>query len=457
MFYALVFAAMSISATLWYPPIGICLYLLLYDFVSTNECFAFLNFGSNIIPLALVMICYTASAYRIILWYRYGRLPRWLLIAACASIFCGIYPIYSMIATKMPFSEVRDFITYIVEAGPVLVLAVLAYGREKRARYIFAGTILIQMILAFFILNFPVGYLAELNAANYHHYAPIAGGIDKAGNILRAVGQFSTTIQLGAYATLCLGIGIYLYRISQSAATKLLSSLFLSLGLWGEYLSFTRGILFSLVFTMVLCSFSRKGWQTVVLSAGIAVSVFWAGQALLESINSTATGAIAGHLKEMANPEDDSIQYRITGLKNALNIITEEPSFGLCSAHDIIDRGEICHFYPGWMAAMYGLPAGLAVLILFLCAVRTDLLYMPKSSGRTKQNSKVSKDGLLSSLLGWTAVCLLSTNFMGGRALVWIMLGFACSISAGPLAPPKRGARSIAKRLPTTKETSEVG
>lgn len=448
MFFALAFALCAIVATVRYPPIGVCICLLLYDFVTMSEVFTFLSYGSNVLPFSLMLACHLGSIYRIVLLYRAGKVSNGMLTVVVLALGCGAYPLFSILAWKRGTADVLDYGTYIMQAGPVLVLPVIAFGNDRLARVLVACTVAVQMLLALMVIKFPIGGLDVLNSANYHKYASAMGGISESGVISRAVGQFSTPIQFSMYATMCFAIGLVVAGGQRNRLARAAGVALAVLGLWGEYQSLTRGALLALVFALALACFPARGWKAVAVAGLVMALLVPLGDAFIPPSSSTAAGSVAEYIREVTDPDSDTITYRKEGMENGLKIVGEEPVFGICSMEGIIQRGKICHLYPLWFAAVYGIPCGLAALLLFLYAIAGDFRTWAvgresKAADRLLGRGWAAWDRFLGTVFGWTSVVLLSTNFIGGRSLTWIMLGFACLASTNIARRPVLARTSV--------------
>jgi len=120
-------------------------------------------------------------------------------------------------------------------------------------------------------------------------------------------------------------------------------------------------------------------------------------------------------------PDND---YRLSAARNSMSVLLEQPVFGVNGdVRKIVEAaGGAPHQSFYFIAVMYGVPAGICVLLM------TWWIFAPKLPGKITLRNKQfpSADRCLAHAIGWVVLFLALSNNMSAGMLGWMCLGYAC-------------------------------
>ncbi|MHB9035616.1 MAG: O-antigen ligase family protein [Armatimonadota bacterium] len=324
------------------------------------------------------------------------------------------------ISLRLGGSGLPDTLRSCLASGVPGVIFAAAYYRDRLARLMFLFVLIAHLSLAFAIVSFPGGPLDVMKPQLLGSYEPGDIGISATG-IGKTSGQFGNPVQLAFYGAVGIIVGLYLFAYHRGPSARLMGLSLVGLGLWASYVTVERGIWIGVIIASytVLRPLAAKRPGTVVFTILVlgALCVLCYATAL---DNSQAARTLFSHFTRFS----EGTQYRMSAAGNSVAVLLEHPLFGVNGAvQRIVDlAGGAPHQSFYFFAVLYGLPAGIGVLLMtwWVFASKLSKRMIPGGPGFTVY------DRYLAHALGWIVLFLALSNNMSAGMLGWICLGYGC-------------------------------
>lgn len=339
-----------------------------------------------------------------------------LLVLALLALV--VWVAVASLAKGLPLKQLPGVVMY---SGAPVAAIVLAYWKRRATTYLVIALLVVQLVMALFVVLYPAGPLGPIAASKY---APefqgeaqeFQGDAARAGIFERMFAQFRNTNSYGLYALIGFALGGYLLLFGRGWR-RFLGLALIPLCLFGFLVTLSRGaslgLLLGLMFVARKEVLRRKG--LLLLSGALLVGV-------VVFLGSFAGGAVA---ERFAVPFDDwAFRSRIDAARLGWDQVLKSPLLG--TPLDFAWPGNIRpHQLFLYFMALHGIPAGLlAAYLLF-----RPLLY---SLRLTYARREVPRERVrlmhLCTVVAWIVFGTGITNNVAAPVLFWI--GWA--YGAGP-------------------------
>jgi len=310
-------------------------------------------------------------------------------------------------------------------SGPLTLIIVVAYLRDRRAWLYFGLMLILQLGLGLYIILNPESLLNGYSA-RIGDLAIDAVNFDKSEIIgSRVQGQFGNTVALAMHAAVGVALGIALLVASYRSRTK--RYIFMSLGIVivivGLFLlgiSMTRGIIIGVIIGILGYFIGIHGTVRTSLFLFTLLSLLYIMPSFLELI--PADDPVFGRFVLFAKLGENE-GYRLQAIPNSINAVMQQSVFGWGDYESGLNacNGYLAHQGPLAIAVLYGIPVGLLACVILVWAIKSDF-----SSKKLKVNNFDSEFAALRafrSISLWAAIACIMTNGYAASALLYIILG----------------------------------
>jgi hypothetical protein len=336
----------------------------------------------------------------------------------------------------------------LVSAGPLTLIIVVAYLRDRRAWWCFGFMLVVQLSLSLYLIQSPESRLnafnvelATLSDMGRYLIRKMEEG-DAIGSRLSA--QFGNTITMATYAAVGVAAGLALLvasrrlRLGRKVAAILAGIGLVAVGAYLLGVSASRGAMIGLAFGILVHFCRARGPVRLPLFVGTLFSVF----------------VVAPHLANLI-PEDSPLwgrfallrtlegeEYRLEAMRNAFDAIMSSPLLGTGDYFSAIDacRGYLPHIGPYAFAVIYGIPVGLLACVVLFWSAKSDLTAANKRAANSAPDLRALC--AFGTIGCWTALGCIMTNGYSG-IVIYIALGVAMwpSVLRQPVPPATSGYR----------------
>lgn len=305
--------------------------------------------------------------------------------------------------------------TYVAMQGATGIIFVLAYHREPWANGFFLGLVGLQLLIASILLVFPGSPMSLLHTNAFSGTSLDLWTFESPSD--KDSAQFANAVQLGFYGGVGTIVGIFLLTQIRRLYAKLLGLIFTGLGVLISVLTTERGIWMGAtvgVMTLLL-KMCRNAAQKAFLVIGLVIAAILVIQ--------SDSPIVASRIEHFRTLSEDT--YRLPVAIKSIDYVLDHPAFGAHGdCRQIVDSvGGAPHqgFY--FMATMYGIPAGIALLLLTWHALVPCL----RDRYTHCKNRRIpAKTMCLARAISFTVVSMSLTNDMSAGMLGWLCLGYAC-------------------------------
>ena len=308
-----------------------------------------------------------------------------------------------------------------LSCGVYGVVLALAYHRSRSAMILLLTPVVLHLLLSLGITYLPGSPLAILRPMSTSGLDESLFGVSSDG-ITRVSAQFNNAVPLSFHAAAAMTAGIYMVLSARGLVVRLLGSVVLGLGVWVSYMTVERAIWVGIIvgaFVLLLPIARRSGTKKIV-SVTYFASVLLVVHLLVNNVGSKTIDNLGSFFLSAGQAS-----YRLNAAVNSVDILLSRPGFG--TGGDVTQvlqaAGGLPHqsFYS--TAVLYGIPAGLGVLLL-------GLLGLPfgarTTAGESETHGLTQTERTLALAVGCIVVAMALSNNMSAGMLGWICLGFAC-------------------------------
>jgi hypothetical protein len=419
-----------------YPPAIACLCVIAYNFQTPGITQAFVNY-SRLPELCFAGICFLAVYKAVRSIKRGNRAAVTANRAYILSIVAIAVFVWMNISLYLGGGGLVGALRSSLQSGVLGVVFAAAYYNDRLAKSLFVFTVGAHLLLAFILVTFPGGPLSLFGAENVASIDPTDVGILATG-IGKASGQFSNPVQLSLYGAIGIVLGVYLLAYKRGWLARIAGMGVLLLGMWASYVTVERAVWIGCIiglFTLLL-PLTAKSWGRAVY-VGLIYAVLSLVCVAMVSDSSTAMGSLTSHFSDMVNNK-----YRVSAAEGSVDILFYQPIFGksgdVQEVVDVVGGAPHQSFY--FFAVVYGIPAGIGVLVMTWWVFASKLPRRMILAGR----DFTRYDRYLAHAIGWVVLLLALSNNMSAGMLGWICLGYAC-VPWAYSSPVRKRARSFAR------------
>ncbi|MCX5700309.1 MAG: O-antigen ligase family protein [Candidatus Omnitrophica bacterium] len=416
-----------------YPPLFLFLYLLVDPVESTGIAGA-LNFSLTYrIAASFFIVSALTSFSRLWKERNLSKMNHRLFIAGLIAVFYMMWIYISSIYFN--FSSYLILLNTIQFFGPYAMIIALAYYRENFARRLFVFYLFLQITLGALIIIIPDSFLSVLQGVNYTASFKSDYFFGQDSYMLygsRVSAQFYNTIILSFYSAIGLALCIYIIKVGKQIAWRIAGAIFLVICIWLQLISATRGVLMGIIFGYFAIFFRLKAWIKIGISLITLVVIYLIiTSSILSKISYEPLGPIIDRFSEIATG-DKSIESRVVAIEKFNQDIFVRPILGYGDYELTVQAypGSLPHQLMLYIAAIYGIPAGICVTLLLILGIIPVFKSKKIRQGETKKLEV--PDTLLEFhrrnlglFFGVITIFLNMTNGTGGFVLPWVTLAVA--------------------------------
>jgi hypothetical protein len=319
------------------------------------------------------------------------------------------------------------------------VIYAIAYRNDLFARKLFVFTIALQLIIGTATTLWPEGVFGVLTG-KAHLAVEDYNMLIFASEGSRLSGQFLNSIQLGYYGAIGFIIGSYMFFSSRVTFQRNIGIMLVLMSLWVGYITSVRSILVGLFWGIYILVIRLKVRPRFVVISVLIPLMLLCGLAVLSYVYTHETMSLIPDIFSRTIRDEFSIDsYRYQAILNTIPIINTKPIFGLGTFDEVLDKASsyMAHQAPLYIAALYGIPSGLCVLLLMWWGLAAnfrvhDLQENPWYFKWKIPSMKNVINYNIAIMFGWVTFFLMMTNGMAGKTIAWIALGIACLQWAHP-------------------------
>ena len=301
-----------------------------------------------------------------------GRLPRHLLWLANIAILGASW---SALGTLLKGAPISTAFVIAINTGLLFAVVGLAYAAEAGTRRLLGIAVALHILLAISVSVGHNTFLGEFGGWHYYELRDFTmfsrnavedlGGLDRSQ---RAQGHFNNTHGFAVYSAFGIAMGIILLTtiINRKGISTWLAGTFMCLiGISGLFLTLGRSELLGVVMGVVWAAYLLIFDKTAVSSRAIIRVAFFI---MLLSIMYMTLWTSGGQLLSAAFVGDvgESTAVRMEVLSLGERAIMKYPILGV--PNDFVWLGSNSNIYPHslpmYYSALYGLPVGVAAIIL---------------------------------------------------------------------------------------------
>lgn len=409
-----------------FPPLIVCLYLLLSTFESVGIS---MGFTQRIWGLAFFIdyLCQFAIlvAFFKIMMGTFNTVNKRIFKIALIALIINLLTGMSVFANDGSLTDALRA-TQVWGVGGVVIA--LAYWNDRQARTLFVCLVTIQLIISILIVIYPDGILKSIRMDQYTIQADAPLIYDAEQHVIasRPSAQFENSLKMALYAGLGIVIGIHTIAAGRRKRI-LLFGVFLSLlGIICSLISAGRFVWIALILSILLLVL--RDMKKYLFPAIICVLVAGLGYKIISFVIDYSEFLPSGMIVH-----DETL--RINAFEGSISAITTHPFFGHGSVNAILQNGfYFPHQSPLAHAALYGIASGCGMFYLLIIAAFA--IYYYKMS-RVCQYDKANMHGIvglsssinenyLMSTVALLVIVLSFTNHSAGNMLQYLCLGFAC-------------------------------
>lgn len=321
------------------------------------------------------------------------------------------------------------------EAIPGAVFAV-AYHRNRVARALFIAILAAQLVIGYGIVTFPGSAMTLLRpAVGAGPETPHAWDVSPTH---KDNAQFAHSGQFAFYGAVGLVVGVYFLVYSRGAGRKIFGAGLIYLGVVSSLVTVCRALWLGIPVALVVLLIPIA--RTTISRAAYGLAAAYVGLWLYVALAGSTSPTVSAIREYFMSVRED--QYRIPAAIGSVDVLLTKPIFG---ANGDIEElvnwvGGVPHQSFYYYATMYGLPAGICLLVITWWTlspnfIRRRIAEVP-GFGRPEQH--------LARAIGWLVLAMAMTNGMSAGMFAWICLGFACM----PWAYSLPRQRVVASRAP---------
>jgi hypothetical protein len=303
---------------------------------------------------------------------------------------------------------------------PCMVI-VLAYYQSQFARYLFFTCILLQLVLAFFIVMYPDSLLSSISAVNYEASGitdfslfsqTYNFGIARFSNQGRLFAQFYNPNGYGFYAVMGIIVGCYvLINRKYNVFERFLGGILSLFGFFGWSVTFSRGTTFGLLFGtffayIISLKNSSKNKKYLMFLSWLITFIFWFllivyFQPLKEII--------------LLSYNDAGVAIRGGALSQGIEVLSNNFLLG-APLNFIWNDDTVPHQIMIYSAAVYGIFFGLIVTLIFLVI----------AIGNIYNNTIIKEERYLFLVISFVTTFTGLTNNFAVPILFWVAVAISC-------------------------------